>query len=88
MDKLTLRGKVGIPSYREEEEKVDSVTVNVGGQSIGSGIKEKAKLLSTPVGFPWSDYLKWECAHCLRVVARTKGKWKKETACGPFAFAC
>lgn len=28
---------------------MDSVTVNVGGQLIESGIKEKAKLLGTPV---------------------------------------
>lgn len=67
---------------------MDSVTVNVGGQLIGSRIKEKAKLLGTPVGFPCSDYLKWDCAQCLWVVTRTKGKWKKEPAFGLFAFAC
>ncbi|CAO2635953.1 hypothetical protein LEMLEM_LOCUS23325 [Lemmus lemmus] len=32
INKLTQRGKVRIPSCREEEGKVDSVTVNVGGQ--------------------------------------------------------
>ncbi|EGW06017.1 hypothetical protein I79_023391 [Cricetulus griseus] len=66
MNKFTLREKARIPSCWEEEGKVHSVTVNVGGL----------------------DFLNWECAQCLRVVACTKGKRKKETAFGLFAFAC